>query len=542
MNKHYLEPELRKGKPKEIMEKYNTICTLNTNNPNSFEIFTMAGESLKPYEFYCNEIVNYVHRWFKFLLKTVVCDFIKDERGIIYFLGLKAFTPLYEGDKIGIQVSNKEYIYHEDNIRKIYKTLCCRMCQLSYPKAKITKVVTYKLILNLRENLEKRNFGILDHINVRLLNITYYILLLIDYLQNTSNEETDSCRVCDLCYKLLITDQELIEIQRTMAMTMNIQVGNSDKQQSNVKALKEKKPKIINELGKNDKQNQVKAKIPKLTQYRILFYFIRLYNLEIEKIQFDKKSEYKFCIKIFDQKFSIPIFEDVKKIVSSDEIDLNFAKMFYFFSSDINTLKSILKNEVVDFKLIRNNDWNNPVAQCQTQCFFFFESEPATFRIKNIFNFFSDEMSFFKCQTYIGLTKDGEVSTSNLNLYNYKMLGNIYLTDPTYFSYHALPDDWYELFVPEDNTFKEEVQPDIEELVNNIINNLGFNEVKVKKDEDNDIYDPYDELIQMQNKKTSITKIKSIAMTTDIDPWEKKVESKNSLLYNFIITTVIIIY
>lgn len=166
MNKHYLEPELKKGKPKEIMERYNSICTLDTSKQSSFEIFTMAGESLRPYEFYCNEIVKYVHRWFKFLLKTIVCDFIKDERGTIYFLGLKAFTPLYEGDKLGMQVSNKEYIYHEDNIRKIYKTLCCRMCQLSYPKSKITKVVTYKLILNLRENLEKRNFGILDHINV----------------------------------------------------------------------------------------------------------------------------------------------------------------------------------------------------------------------------------------------------------------------------------------------------------------------------------------------------------------------------------------
>jgi hypothetical protein len=126
----------------------------------------MSGDSLKPYEFYCNEIVNYIHRWFKFLLKTIVCDFIRDERGIIYFLGLKAFVPLHEGDKLGLQLSNKDYINNENNINKIYKTLTCRMCNLSYPKAKITKIVTFKLILQLRENLENRNYGILDHINV----------------------------------------------------------------------------------------------------------------------------------------------------------------------------------------------------------------------------------------------------------------------------------------------------------------------------------------------------------------------------------------
>lgn len=316
-----------------------------------------------------------------------------------------------------------------------------------------------------------------------------------------------------------------------MAICMNIQVPSNEKSDSTVKTLRYKKPKIMNDLGKNDKSNLVKTKIPKLTQYRLLLYFIRVYNIELEKLKFEDKIEYKFCVKVFDQKFSIPIFEDAKKIVAKDEIELNFSKMFYFFSSDVNTLKSVLKNEVVDFRIIRNDDWNNPIAQCQTQCFFFFESEPATFRIKNIFNFFSDEMSFFKCQTYIGLTKDGEVSTNRLNLYNYRMLNNIYLTEPEYFSYHPLPDDWYELFVPEENNFKEEVEPDIEGLVNNIINNLGFSEGKENKDDENDIYDPYDELVQMQNKKTAISKIKSIAMITDRDPWEKKIESKFNFNY-----------
>ena len=508
MNKHYLEPELTQDKTKYTIDKYNKICTLDTRNPSSFEIFTMAGDSLKPYEFYCNQIVKFIHKWFKFLLKTIVCDFIRDERGIVYFLGLKAFTPLYEGDKLGLQLTNKDYINNENNINKIYKTLPCRMCMLSYPKSKITKVVTFKLIMNLRENLEKRHYGILDHIN------------------GVNTSDSESCRVCDLCYKLLITDQELCEIQKTMAISMNIMNNSNDKTDSNVKSLKENKPKITNELGKNDKQNKVKHRIEKLTQYRILFYFIRLYNLELEKIQFDANTEYKFCIKVFDQKFSIPIFEDMKQIVSKDEVDLNFAKMFYFFSSDINSLKSLLKNEVVDFRIIRNDDWNNPVSQCQTQCFFFFESEPSTFRIKNIFNFFSDEMSFFKCQTYVGLTKDGEVSTSKMNLYNYRMKNNIYLTDPDYFSYHALPDDWYELFVPEDNTFKEEKMPDIEGLVNGIISNLGFSDWKTTKEDEKDIYDPYNELILMQNKKSSISKIKSIAMIQDKDPWEKKVEGK----------------
>lgn len=169
MNKHFLEPELEKLSEKAIKdkEKYTQICTLNSKNFDSYEVYVMSGESLRPYEFYCNEIVNYIQKCFKFLLRTIVCDFIKDERGTIYFLGLKAFTPLYESDSIGKHLSNTAYINDENNINKIYKTLTCRMCLLSYPKSKITKEVTYKLIIKLRESLENRNNSILGHVNVR---------------------------------------------------------------------------------------------------------------------------------------------------------------------------------------------------------------------------------------------------------------------------------------------------------------------------------------------------------------------------------------
>ena len=169
MNRVYVEPELEKNKEKlaKDKEKYTNLCTVNTADYESFEIYTMSGESLRPYEFYCNEIVNYIHKWFRFLLKSVVCDFIKDERGKIFFLGLKAFTPLYTNDTVYKPLSNTAYIKDEKNINKIYKTLTCKMCLLSYPKNKITKIVTFKLILKLKENLEKRDTSILNHVSVR---------------------------------------------------------------------------------------------------------------------------------------------------------------------------------------------------------------------------------------------------------------------------------------------------------------------------------------------------------------------------------------
>ena len=163
-----MEPQVEKLTEKEFLEKYSRLTTLQTSKQNSFQIYVMSGESLKQYEYYANEIVLYVQRWFKLHLNTIVIDFIKDERGIIYFLGVKAFTPasnFMDPSKLGSNVT-KRYINDENNLKKLYKTWECRLCQISYPKDKIDKIVTFKLLLNLTKNLEKRNENIYKHISV----------------------------------------------------------------------------------------------------------------------------------------------------------------------------------------------------------------------------------------------------------------------------------------------------------------------------------------------------------------------------------------
>lgn len=167
-----MEPFIEKMTEKEFLEKYSRLTTLQTKKQNSFQIYIMTGESLKEYEYYANEIVMYVQRWFKLFMNTIVIDFIKDERGIIYFLGVKAFTPasnFMDPAKLGANVT-QQYIKDEKNLKRLYKTWECRLCQISYPKDKINKIVTFKLLLNLTRNLEKRNENIYKHISVIYIN------------------------------------------------------------------------------------------------------------------------------------------------------------------------------------------------------------------------------------------------------------------------------------------------------------------------------------------------------------------------------------
>ena len=498
---------------KEIFEKYTQLTTLNSKDESSFNIYIMSGEAVGPYEFYANQIVKYVQKWFNLLLKTIVIDFMKDERGIIYFLGVKAFDLLKEPivDQKLIPISQIK----NDNYRKFYKTWTCRLCQLPYPRNKITKTVTFKLLYKLKENLKKRGFNYFEHIN------------------NNIYSESQTCRVCDLCYALLVTEQELMEMQRTIALCNNIEIQSEET--------------LIE--GNKIPEGLVKApqKYKTLTQWRIMFYFLKFYFMDYEKFPFEDgsqlpdnatpqekkkgKTNYKLYISIFNQKIGIPIFTEMKQFLSSTEVELNTSKIFYFFSSETSAVKQILRNEEVDFRIVLNDKYNEPLAQCKTACFNNYEDsfkdKPMT--TKKILNFFSDYIQHFKCQMYLGLINDGIVQTENLQMYCHKLPNPIYLTELNYYSYHTLPNDWYELYLPPDTNVEDDNainNYEIEKKIDDIIMTLEGKEKKKKMQNDDEVYDPYDLLVQVQNKNDIINKIESIPIVLDKNFLEMKREEK----------------
>ena len=525
INKNFVESSIQPA-TKDIIEKYTQLTTLNTSKENSFYIYIMSGESIAPYEFFAEQLVLYVQKWFKLLLKTIVCDFMKDERGIIYFLGVKAYLTVRDPNEMGLLKSPGMFgtlkVNDENNIRKFYKTWTCRLCLLPYPKAKITKIVTFKLLYKLKENLKKRGFSHFEHINNNIYN------------------ESQSCRVCDLCYTLLVTEQELMEIQKTIALCSNIDVPNDE---------------LLTDTNQ-EPEGLVRApqKFKTLVQWRIMFYFVKFYIVNFSKFPFDDgsdvplnatpaekrnaKTNYKLYITLFNQKLSIPIFTEMKQFLTKDEVEINASKVFYFFSTETSNIKQILRNEEVDFRIVLNDKWNEPLASCKTTCFSCYEEnvkeKPMTSRI--VLNFFSEYIKHFKCQAFIGLKNDGPVQTENLNMFCYKLPNPIYITDLDYYSYHSMPNDWYELYIPPDTKIEDDANYDIEKKIDDIIRNLEGEDKKKaakkeKKGEDDDddedkVYDPYDLLVQVQNKNDIINKIESLPIVVDKEFLEQKQEKK----------------
>ena len=51
------------------------------------------------------------------------------------------------------------------------------MCRISYKKSEVTKIVTYKMLYELKNHLFKRGIFGFDYLEVRLINIFLLILL-----------------------------------------------------------------------------------------------------------------------------------------------------------------------------------------------------------------------------------------------------------------------------------------------------------------------------------------------------------------------------
>ena len=241
--KKFVEPQIVET-TKEVIDKYTHICSVGSTKIKELVTYEMKGMATQPYEIYCEQIVRYIRKHFHLLLEEVVCDFTKDERGKIYFLGLRKYT-VKESANPNFKLN--EFIHDEQNLKRMYKTLQCKLCQLYYPISNINKQVTYKLLIKLRDNLAKRDSNIFAHI-VR-----------------TKNTVNISCNVCDLCYKLVITELELIEIEKAIAMCMNIPVRSE-----------EDMTKVFKDL---ERENKIELAGNKAEQWRIMFYFKRFYVL-----------------------------------------------------------------------------------------------------------------------------------------------------------------------------------------------------------------------------------------------------------------------
>eukprot|EP00347_Sterkiella_histriomuscorum_P000881 403374165 len=381
-------------------EKY-TICS---SRENSFEHFVMKGKVLEPYEYFAEQIVNFIFKSYGIRIEQIAIDFIKDERDVIYFTDVNGFK-VFEHEKVSrlAMLTDDQWVEKIKEEKGIFdranNTVQCSLCRISYKKNEVTKIVTYKMLFELRNHLYKRGiFG-------------------FEYLEKVS-ESTQSCKVCDICYMLVVAEHELIEVEKLYAISQNIPL--------------EEKARKTTDINRVDTEN-IKGK---LNQWRLLFYFQEFQDIQLSALNNQPQKTTKVIL---------------KKL-----------RTHFFFVDHLVNLEYFLNNTEVEFRITDGPQWNKPIAFASAYPFTHFDvklSEKKADYVQRqniLLHFFGSDLEPFYLLATTGLKKDKEIKTEKMYLYLYNQ---VYFPENTYYNSDPLPIEWLELFESRDyfmEIFKKE--------------------------------------------------------------------------------------
>jgi hypothetical protein len=214
----------------------------------------------------------------------------------------------------------------------------CKLCGLIFKKDEASKTLTYKLLWELSQHLKKRGKQLRDI--------------------EVSHSSTRPCRVCDLCYMVVVSEHELIELEQQFARVQNIPIIDPYLRVPIEKKAKHR-PALLNET---------------LKQWRFLIYIEHLFfdkdNL-FEKHGIDTKNMHlQIKLNKIKNDFQVNLVEipvDELKDNNSEffykyKFEINLLRVYYFFSETMN-IKSFLQDTEIQIRLTYNKDWNNYISQ-----------------------------------------------------------------------------------------------------------------------------------------------------------------------------------
>jgi hypothetical protein len=125
--------------------------------------------------------VTFLYKSYGIKIESIAIDFTKDERDVIYFLDVNGFS-VFEYEKVSrlALMSEDEWALKKQESKDIFNkannTVQCQLCRLSYKKSEVTKIVTFKMLYELKNHLYKRGIFKFDYLDV---SIRYFKLIEI---------------------------------------------------------------------------------------------------------------------------------------------------------------------------------------------------------------------------------------------------------------------------------------------------------------------------------------------------------------------------
>eukprot|EP00826_Nyctotherus_ovalis_P054362 TRINITY_DN7114_c0_g3_i12.p1 TRINITY_DN7114_c0_g3~~TRINITY_DN7114_c0_g3_i12.p1 ORF type:complete len:379 (+),score=45.16 TRINITY_DN7114_c0_g3_i12:1316-2452(+) len=174
--------------------------------------------------------------------------------------------------------------------------------------------------------------------------------------------------------------------------------------------------------------------------YDSRWYLLFLMLIDQSELLVENRS-YWLQFKLFEHTTRFPFTYS-----SAPNCPLNKLRTHHFFSlsKDIN---STLEALAIDIRITEGEQWEHAVFAGKSMSLREFASDFCSFEIillpRSVSLFSGDVNSHVTLQAIIGLTCDGEIDVSLLNLYRGM---NVYYTNDSYYSSYPFPSEWIELF------------------------------------------------------------------------------------------------
>jgi LMBR1 domain-containing protein 1 len=366
-----------------------------------------SGRFIEESSRYIERMRKYLEHHLRVQFQELVCDFIKDEGGLMWLINVKAFklysgTPKLEiftdaemeSDKVKSTRALKEY-------KKIKR---CEFCHVGFET--LSHELTLKMIFEMEDHLRHRGIVVswLQQKEFRFIDeATLY--------QNYS--------VCDYCFKLYTETQVLKSLEVKFARAMGIPSKSKETPQTF-----ELIPEVPMRVLKDDPTSHDKFYI--LDKFRVL---VILH--EITEFNLDSKSNYKLEYEFLNESIKYRV-----RVHEANLASLSRLRMFYIFSNGRNAFCSFLrKQQYIQVNLFKDEE---KLASIKLPL----QDFRSPYVIKKSFYepFLAKTGPFLRA--HIGIMWDSGQKVSQIKLRAYN---GIYLPPQDYRSPDSLPEEWLEI-------------------------------------------------------------------------------------------------
>eukprot|EP00347_Sterkiella_histriomuscorum_P020821 403336337 len=398
----------------EMSKDKETTCLNLDGYPKHTQIYKVHNMNTFSFHQVAEQLILLIQKHYGITIKEIVLDFIKDINGVEWLIGCRAFKTVPRQDAASssdkfrhgllfdlLRNNSEARLMHqrlkkEQLIEKATTATICKLCKIKFRKEQMQRVVTDTLLA-----------------------------------------------------KFTIAENKLINIESSFAKMLNIPVYNNigkfGGKESQLDIILNKKSVLIQNLPQ------------KPIQWRVLIYLQEFLEASINQLISMAENDIYIQFKIFETVTKFKWISREKQAV--DLKNLDFVKVFYFFTMPNDSISTLQQNTVLEFKLTDGKSFTHDQVLASGKIQPFLQFNESTFQEKQAtvkdFEFYSTKIEYFNVTLFsqklpqqsvrvvVGLKKDYETRSENIRLQLYQ---GVYIPTDSYYNCDPLPQTWIELF------------------------------------------------------------------------------------------------